>query len=277
MWNVALANSWNKISLLYFISLHVHFLFHIFYNMVLIEVNNNNRHSKACLKWWEAVVPVVSSWIFSDECGVGQRWIGLSNPIILSFVPHCKEGFTPQPHINSVRFCVAVRRRCVSEIIPAEVPIFKGHMGAQIFRSAIYISVRWKQTWVLSSQNRLQTKQQGTKSLHCFTSVSKDSMGHVTTVAIGNITSVARGAETDAETSADGILPFVSVWDGGLLEVSEECSLETRRDSFQERQTPDDPCGRDWRRNAVQQRMLQITAFILLKCDCECQQFFIYN
>lgn len=115
-------------------------------------------------------------------------------------------------------------------------------------------------------------KKQGTKALHCFTAISEDS-----TVAIGNITYVARGAETDAESSADGILPFVSVWDGGLLEVSEECSLETRRDSFQERQTPDDPCGRDWRRNAVQQRMLQITAFILLKCDCECQQFFIYN
>ncbi len=102
-------------------------------------------------------------------------------------------------------------------------------------------------------------------------------MGHVTTVATGIITSVVRGAETDAESSADGILPFVSVWDGGLPEVSEECSLETRRDSFQEQQAPDDPWGHDWWKYAVQQRMLQLTSYILLKCDCECQQFFIYN
>lgn len=54
-------------------------------------------------------------------------------------------------------------------------------------------------------------KKQGTKALHCFTAISEDSMGHVTTVAISNITSVARGAETDADSSADGILPFVSV------------------------------------------------------------------
>lgn len=158
-----------------------------------------------------------------SSCGIvlnlqWWNWIGLSNPFILTFFPHCNEGFTPQPHIN---FCVGVRRRYVSELIPAEVLIFNGHMGTQIVSSSevpsILASNENKHGFyppkTSCGQNSKVEQNQQNHWVVLRASVNRaswHSMGHVTTVAPGNITSVAM-------PSADGILPFVSVWDEDYL------------------------------------------------------------